>query len=218
MGLMREDLAAGAGLSLGGQLSEHLRDLESAGFISAERPFHRDRDSREIRYRLSDAYLRFYFAFIVPNLDKIQGGQGANILSGLSGGSALASWMGHAFEQMCAQHALEIAQLVGFSAVDYDHGPYFVPHRRGTQGTEVDLVFDRADHVLTVCEMKCSRQPVGVEVIADVQRKIELLKPVAAGRTIQPVLIVHPRASQDVLNKGFFYKVIEARPLMNAPA
>lgn len=219
MGLMREDLAALAGLSLGGQLSEHLWDLESAGFISAERPFHRDRDTREIKYRLSDAYLRFYFAFILPNLDKIQGGQGANVLSGLSGSSALVSWMGHAFEQMCVQHALEIAQLVGFSAVDYDKGPYFVPHRWGTPGTEVDLVFDRADNVLTVCDMKYSHQPVGVEVIADMQRKIELLRPVAAGKTIQPVLIVHPRASREALNKGYFYKVIEAGQLMNvAPA
>lgn len=214
MGLMREDLAANAGLSLGGQLSEHLRDLEFAGFISAERPFHRDRDTREIRYRLSDAYLRFYFAFIRPNLEKIQSGQGASTLSGLSGSSALASWIGHAFEQTCMLHAPEIAQLIGFSAVDYDKGPYFVPHRPGTQGTEVDLVFDRADNVLTVCEMKYSNQPAGVEVIAAMQRKVALLQRVSANKTIQPVLIVHPRASRDVLDKGYFYKVIEARQLM----
>jgi len=137
MGLFRDDLATQAGLSLGGQLSEHLRDLESAGLISAERPFNRDRDTREIKYRLCDAYLRFYFAFILPNLDKIQGGQGTNVLSGLSGSSALASWMGHASEQLCVQHTLEIAQLVGFSAVDYDKGPYFVPHRPGREGSEI---------------------------------------------------------------------------------
>jgi uncharacterized protein len=215
---MREDLATAAGLSLGGQLSEHLRDLESAGFISAEWPFNRDRDTREIKYRLTDAYLRFYFAFILPNLEKIQGGQGANILSGLSGSSALAHWMGHAFEQACVQHALEIAQLVGFSAVDYDKGPYFVPHRGKEKGMEIDLVFDRADDVLTVCEMKYSHHPVGVEVIDEVQAKIKMLEPVAGGKTIQKVLIAHPRASRELLNKGYFYKVIEARQLMDVAA
>lgn len=213
VGLMREDLAANAGLSLGGQLSEHLRDLESAGFISAERPFHRRRDSREVRYRLSDGYLRFYFAFIRPNLEKIQSGLGANTLSGLSGSSALASWMGHAFEQTCMQHAPEIAQLLGFSAVDYE-GPYFLSHRPETQGTGAALVFDRADNVLTVCEMKYSSQPAGVEAIADMQRQIALLQPVTPNNMIQPVLIVHPCASRDVLNAGYFYKVIEARQLM----
>ena len=126
--------------------------------------------------------------------------------------------MGHAFEQTCVQHSLEIAQLVGFSAVDYDKGPYFVPHRPGAQGAEVDLVFDRADNVLTVCEMQYSNQPVGVEVIADMQREIELLKPVAAGKTIQPALIVHPRASRDLLDKGYFYKVIEAQQLLAVAA
>jgi hypothetical protein len=76
-------------------------------------------------------------------------------------------------------------------------------------------VFDRADKVLTVCEMKYSNEPAGVEVIDAVKRKIEMLAPVAGGKTIQPVLIVHPRASRELLNKAYFYKVIEARELMN---
>jgi uncharacterized protein len=213
MGLVRETLAARTGLSLGGRLSVHLRDLEAAGFLNAETPFHRDSETREIKYTLSDAYLRFYFAFVRPNLKKIQKGQGANILAGISGNGALVSWMGHAFEHMCIQHAMEIAHLAGFSAVDYSMGPYFRPHKSGIKGLQVDLVFDRADKVLTVCEMKYATQPVGVEVISDMQRKIELLKPVAEGRTIQPVLIVHPRASRDLINQRYFYKIIEARQL-----
>lgn len=216
LGLMREDLAAKTGLPASGRLSEHLRDLESAGFLSADTPFHRGPDSREIKYFLCDAYLRFYFAFIHPNLKKIRAGQGANILAGMSGSGALNAWMGRSFEYLCLQHALEIARIVGFSAVDFTMGPYFVPPRRGgTPGMQVDLVFDRADKVLTVCEMKYSARPVGIEVIANMKRKIDLLQPLARGKTIQPVLIVHERPSQDLLDQGYFYKIIEARELLD---
>ena len=93
-------------------------------------------------------------------------------------------------------------------------GPYFSPARRGAPGVQVDLVFDRADDVLTVCEMKYSSNAVGVEVIASIKRKIELLQPVAKGKTIQPVLIVRERPSQNLIDQGYFYKIIEARDLL----
>jgi hypothetical protein len=191
-----------------------LRDLESAGFLSADTPFHRGADSRHIKYFLYDAYLRFYFAFIRPNLKKIRSGQGTNILAGISGGSALNAWMGRSFEYLCLQHALEIARIVGFSAVDFTVGPYFTPARPGAPGVQVDLVFDRADHVMTVCEMKYSRNTIGIEVIGEMRRKIELLQPVAKGKTIQPVLIVRGKPSQELIDRGYFYRIIEAPELL----
>jgi uncharacterized protein len=164
---------------------------------------------------LSDAYLRFYFAFIHPNLRKIRAGQGGNILAGISGRGALAAWMGRSFEYLCLQHALEISRIVGFSAVDFTLGPYFSPARRGgAPVVQVDLVFARADNVLTVCEMKYSANTVGIEVIGSMQRKVELLQPVAKGKTIQPVLIVRERPSHELIDRGYFYRIIEARELM----
>jgi len=214
LGLMREDLARRAKIALGGRLSEHLRDLESAGFLSANTPFHRGEESRQIKYFLHDAYLRYYFAFIQLNLKKIRAGLGTNILAGLAGSGALHAWMGRSFEYLCLQHALEISRIVGFSAVGFTMGPYFSPARRGAPGVQVDLVFDRADDVLTVCEMKYSSNAVGVEVISSMKRKIELLEPVAKGKTIQPVLIVRERPSQNLIDQGYFYKIIEARDFL----
>lgn len=214
LGLMREDLARMAQVALGGRLSEHLRDLESAGFLSADTPFYRGPESRQIKYFLCDAYLRLYFAFIHSNLKKIRAGQGANILAGISGSGALHAWMGRSFEYLCLQHALEISRIVGFSAVAFTMGPYFSPARGGTAGVQVDLVFDRADNVLTVCEMKYSANTVGIEVIASMKRKIEHLQPVAKGKTIQPVLVVRERPSQHLVDQNYFYRIIEARDFL----
>ena len=73
-GLFRQELARQAGVAAGGLLSEHLADLEAAGFVSSVVPFDKDAKSRLIKYYLSDPYLRFYFAFIRPNLRKIRQG------------------------------------------------------------------------------------------------------------------------------------------------
>jgi hypothetical protein len=62
-------------------------------------------------------------------------------------------------------------EILGFSAVDFTAGPYFAsPRKGGAAGVQVDLVFNRADDVTTVCEIKYSRQPVGVEVIAEMEK------------------------------------------------
>lgn len=215
LGLLREELAHQARIALGGRLSSHLRDLESAGFLSADTPFHRGVQSRQIKYFLCDAYLRFYFAFILPNLKKIRAGQGANIFAGISGSGALHAWMGRSFEYLCLQHAQEISRLIGFSAVDFTMGPYFTPARRGAPGLQIDLLFDRADQVITVCEMKYSANTVGVEVIASMQRKIDLLRPVAKGKTIQPVLVVRGHPSRELIDQGYFYRIIQASEFLN---
>ncbi len=104
----------------------------------------------------------------------------------ISGSGALHAWMGRSFEHLCLQHALEISRAVGFS----------------TAGVQVDLVFDRADNVLTVCEMKYSANTVGGEVIASMKRKLERLQPVAKGKTVQPVLVVRDRPSQDLIDQA----------------
>jgi hypothetical protein len=46
------------------------------------------------------------------------------------------------------------------------------------------------------------------------KRKVELLHPVARGKTLQPVLIVRDRPSQDLIDQGYFYKIIEARDFL----
>lgn len=43
------------------------------------------------------------------------------------------------------------------------------------------------------------------------KRKIDLLRPLARGKPLQPVLIVHERPSQDLLDQGCFCKIIKAR-------
>ncbi len=84
-----------AGVDLGGGLTSHLKNLESAGFISSATPFHKGHNSRLLKYFLSDAYLRFYFSFVQPNLKKIKSGIQTDLFGKIAQSGAFNEWIGH---------------------------------------------------------------------------------------------------------------------------
>lgn len=158
---------------------------------------------------------RFYFSFIQPNLKKIRSDHSQTLFAAITQTGAWHVWMGRSFEYLCLQHADLISRQLGFSGIDFTVGPYFAPTKRGRVGVQVDLVFDRADGVLSVCEMKYSRRPVGTEVIADMERKVQFLQRAADRKTIQRILIVHKEPSPALLKSGYFYRIIDASRLFS---
>jgi len=81
------------------------------------------------------------------------------------------------------------------------------------QGVQIDLVFDRPDNVMTACEIKYGSRPVGVEVIPEMERKVQLLEAVAGRKTIHKVLIVKEPVSQELARRMYFYRIIRAEEL-----
>jgi AAA+ ATPase superfamily predicted ATPase len=212
-GLLRGDLAQRGGVAPGGTLSEHLADLESAGFISSSVPFDKGAKSRLIKYRLSDHYLGFYSSFIKPNLQKIAAASRRQFLPWLAQSGRFHAWRGKAFEQLCFAHAPRIAEILGFSGIDWSAGPYFRAPSRDRSGLQVDLLFSRGDNVLTLCEMKCSAAPIGRSVVGEVERKVQLLQHCFPTKTIQRVLVVHGRPSRELARSGYFYRIIQSSEL-----
>ena len=121
--------------------------------------------------------------------------------------------MGRSFEHMCLDHASRITELLGFSGIDFSCGPYFERPSSGTSGVQIDLAFDRADQVITLCEMKRSVAPVGTGIIQEIESKVAILQKRFPRRTIQRALILSGRASRELLNAGYFYRVIQAEEL-----
>ena len=216
-GLFRKDIATRAGIDLGGTLSAHLDDLESAGFVTSVLPFDKSGNSRLIRYLLSDPYMRFYFAFIRPNLKRIRSRAHHGLYARISQTGRYHAWRGRAFEYLCMGHTRQLARILGFAGIDFSSGPYFRSPSRDSAGFQVDLLFARADSVLTLCEMKCSVTPIGMEVIREVERKAQLLQREFASKTVQRVLVVHGEASREVVQSGCFYRIVHARELAVAP-
>jgi hypothetical protein len=80
------------------------------------------------------------------------------------------------------------------------------------QGAQLDLVFDRADRVLTVCELKYRNAPIGVEVIGEMQEKLGRIAAFEK-RTVQKVLITKSDPTAALLRASYFSRIVKAHEL-----
>jgi hypothetical protein len=192
----------------GGSLTNVLKDLELCGFIERYVPYQAVENSNLVRYCIADNYLRFYFKFIAPLFSRIQQGDYDKAPLQALNKESYQKWLGFSFEQFCRKHSQIIAIIIGFSAVRYKSGAFFNRNSiKENSGYQIDLIFDRADHVLTVCEIKYTIAKTGVEVIEEFEKKLRLM-PNTHNKTIEKVLISANGASDALLSQGYFDRII----------
>ena len=137
-------------------------------------------------------YLHFYFQFIEPNLESIQSGDFN--YSQVTGSRPYEQWQGFAFERLCRRNAKQIADVLRFSGIRYKSGSWFSPGRSAIgetkKGFQIDLIFERGDGVLTVCECKWADQLSGQAIITNFEQKLLGVKTDYPRYGIQKVLIL----------------------------
>lgn len=146
-GLSRKELVQKSGIAEGGNFSVVLNELEQSGFIKKYFPF--GKTGRDALYQLSDQYTLFYLTFVKNSKVK---GQDA-WLSRL-GNSKWRAWSGYAFEQICQYHSHNLKKHLGISGVYTEVSTWRSKKKKG--GAQIDLIFDRKDHVINICEIKFS--------------------------------------------------------------
>lgn len=204
----KKDLEKHLRITGGGNLSNVLKDLELCGFIERYVPYQANSNSHLVRYCIADSYLRFYFKFISPLSERIQQGDYNQAPLHALNKESYQRWLGFSFERFCRKNSQLIATIIGFSAVRYKSGVFF---NRTTikeeAGYQIDLIFDRADHVLTVCEIKYTQGKVGIELIEQFEKKLRLM-PDRDNKTIEKVLISANGASDSLLSRSYFDRII----------
>ena len=204
----REEIAKHLKTTLGGGLSDLLHDLASCGFLQEYTPYQLGAKSRLKRYCIQDAYLQFFFKFIEPHLDTIaQGRFNANPVEPVQH-HAYSQWLRYSFERYCrAQHHL-IATKLGFGGIRYHSGAFFNRETiKEKAGYQIDLLFERADHTITLCEIKYLNKPADKHVIQEFETKIDRF-PLPSKHSIQKVLISAEGADQNLINTGYFDAIL----------
>ena len=192
----------------GGNLTNVLKDLETCRFIERYLPYQVGNKSHLVRYCIADSYLRFYFKFITPLTDRIEQGDYNRAPLHALNKESYQKWLGLSFERFCRKNSQVIATIIGFSAVRYKSGVFF--NRTTNQedvGYQIDLIFDRADHVLTICEIKYTQGKIGTEIIEEFEKKISVLKDIN-GKTIEKVLISASGATEALFDRAYFDRII----------
>jgi uncharacterized protein len=153
-GLTRNEIIKYSDEKSGGGLSKILNDLESCGFIRSYQFI--DKKHRDKIYQLTDFYTLFYFNFIKTNNPKPE-----NYWSSMIDSPVHRTWTGYAFERVCMEHIPQIKQSLGISGV---HTRYASWRSHGPEkGAQVDLLIDRNDSVINLCEIKYSINPFAID-------------------------------------------------------
>ena len=146
-GLTRQDIADMTKVANGGGLTKTLDELLHSSFISEYFPF--GKKKREKRYRLTDEYSLFYLKFI----ERLKH-EGTGVWENFSQTPAHASWSGYAFESICLKHLPQIKKALGISGVFSTHSSFYHHGKDGMEGCQIDLLIDRNDRVINLCEIK----------------------------------------------------------------
>ncbi len=174
-GMSREELIQKTSLSNGGSLTRILNELEESGFIRRYKSF--GHTKRNIQYQVSDFYSLFYLKFI-KNTDL----DDQNSWLDRMDNPDVRAWSGYAFEQICRAHLRQIKRALGISSVQTQSSVW--QGSDGLNAAQVDLVIDRRDHTINLCEMKFSvNQFVIDKAYADnLRQKIGIFKTSTATR------------------------------------
>jgi hypothetical protein len=148
-GLTRKEIIAACGLTTGGTTTLLLDELTESGFISAYLPF--EKNVRDLIYKLSDEFSTFYLKFMENSR-----ATGTGTWIKLSATPSWRSWSGTAFESVCLKHTREIKAALGIAGVYTEQSAWRHVPGKGMPGAQIDLLFDRQDHCISICEMKFS--------------------------------------------------------------
>lgn len=162
-GLTRNEIIEKCGFTSGGSTSRVLQELEESGFITPYIPF--QKNTNESIYKLSDEYSLFYLRFIERTRDRSNGAWIRQY-----GTQAYTSWSGFAFESVCQKHILQIRRKLGIEGVLTNASTWRHTPGKGERGAQIDLLLDRQDRCINICEMKFS----GSEFVIDKKYAAEL--------------------------------------------
>lgn len=197
------------GLDSNGRVSDYLEELILAGFVKKDAAwqFKTGKDSKITNYRLSDNYLRFFVKYIEPNLDRIN--RGTFEFKSLT---SLPEWntiMGLQFENLVLNERKEIHQRLPIKDSEIlCENPYYQTATQRRSACQIDYLIQTHFQTFFLCEIKFSKNPIGMSVIKEVQEKIGILS-LPRGSSCRPVLIHANGITEDLLDSGFFSEIID---------
>jgi predicted AAA+ superfamily ATPase len=184
-GLTRNEIIEECDFTSGGTTSRILQELEESGFITPYIPF--QKKSNESIYKLSDEYSLFYLKFIEHAKDTAYGAWLRQY-----GTSAYAIWSGFAFESVCQKHVLQVRRKLGIEGVLTTTSTWRHAPGKGAEGAQIDLLLDRQDRCINICEMKFSGDVFVIDkkYAAELDKKVNVFRAeTGTKKTLFPTMI-----------------------------
>lgn len=144
-GKTRAEISASSGVLEGGGLTKLLNELTNSGFVRTYLSF--GKKKRDRMYQLIDPFTLFCLRF-----EEKRQAYSTDYWLRFCTTSQHAAWAGYSFEMLCLSHVPQIRRELGIAGVLT--GIYAWRSREHQPGAQIDLVIDRADGLINLCEIK----------------------------------------------------------------
>ncbi len=205
-GLNREEILKDVSLKDGGTFTDILTELEESGFI---RKYQYYQNKKQFLYQLIDFYTLFYFNFIKPN-------KGNQIWDKMIDHPKHRAWAGYSFELVCILHENQIKKSLGISGVLTEISCW--KSKKNDIGTQIDLVIDRRDEVITLCEVKHSINTfiIDKKYNENLENKIAVFRhETGTKKAVQLALVTTKEIQKNQYSQAIVQKNITAVDLFN---
>ncbi len=167
LGYTRGEIAKKLKMNSGGGLTSLLLSLEACDFIKQYIPFGSSR--RNTHYKLTDLFCIFYFNFVDAHKNNSTTFWQDNHRS-----PTLNAWRGFAFEEVCFSHQECLKKALGVNGVNCEVSVW--RNNDTDDHTQIDMVIQRADNVINICEMKfCTSEfEIDKNYSRELNRKIDV--------------------------------------------
>lgn len=164
-GMTREQIRQSLKFGDGGRLTEALDNLCQCDFIRRYSAI--GKSGKDMMYQLCDLFSLYHLNFVMRS-----NGQDERFWSNMSGSGARRAWSGYAFEQVCLHHLRQLKETLGISGILSNACSWSCKGFVDADGTtwpggQVDLVIDRNDSTIDLCEMKFCRDEFVIDADYD---------------------------------------------------
>lgn len=154
--MTRDEIISFTKLDSGGKLTGYLEDLENCGFIRRYQAI--GSKKKNALYQLVDNFTLFYFRFMDGKIIT-----DANYWSKIQTAPIYHNWCGLAFERVCLLHSEQIKKALGISGVITNEYSWRTAATEEHPGAQIDLLIDRSDKAINLCEIKYSDGPYTID-------------------------------------------------------
>lgn len=176
-GMTRKEMLTALKIQEGGAFSEVLENLCNCDFIRKYSAF--GKKERDVMYQLTDLFTLFYLKFV-----KNSNGRDEHLWSNMIDSPERRAWNGYSFEQVCLHHISQIKHKLGISGIQSDVCSWSYKAEENAKGGQIDLVIDRRDQIINLCEMKYSTSEYEItkRYNDEIQERRELFRAVTKTR------------------------------------
>ena len=148
-GLTRKEISEKLKKETGGHLSKLLDNLENCDFIRKYNVRERKINSNNGIYQLTDFYIQFYHDFCRKHSTD------EHFWENSINSPKQNTWYGLAFERLSMAHIPQVKEALGVQRIRTEY--YSWRSKESVPAAQVDLIIERADQIISLCEIKYSK-------------------------------------------------------------